>query len=1033
MNDYAGLGSASMAGLLSRPGRLVVATLGFAITGLALAVVLRLTVPRHPADRLARALAHLEARPWHGRLTGLPYVPPAMRTDKILKNNALLRGRREANAVLHNIRNRDDIASRHIAAVAAMVLDDFDGALATLENLSRRVSHDAAVWNDLSVVQLEVWTQTSDPLHLVDALSANRRALLENPNLPEALFNEAMIHEAIGLHARAMDAYAAYLQRDPSSKWSDEARTRLSRLRTPMRAEEWKRDQRMLERAALAGDLRETRRLVSLYPQEARTWSETIFLHDWAVAHEQRDHAEAEAQLRMVETIGSALVETRGEGFVADAVAAVRRIREERFRDRIAHAYLRYHEARRIYQARDSARALPIFQEAARIFAACESPMSDVALYYAAQAIFDAGRTVESEALLRELLASVVPRHAALKAQLLWLRGTIATRRGLLHEALAAQKHALAIFDRLGEVRNRCAMSSAAAGTLSFLGRRREAWQLRVENFAHISRLGEAAELQTALNAAARTEIEGEHWTVALPLLAASLDANLQKNPRISASSLVWYALAEQTLGVDTTAKMLERADAAAKALRDPAHRERAQADVTLVRGIVARRTNAALALRYFNDYIAYTTTHAYPLFLPEAHVGRARALRTLGDERSAESDLREALRLTAARTEDSAEQRSTYSRTADIALRELVDLLIARGDEERAYALADSVRGAAFGTRAKPGRTLSPGALVIEYVALEDRLVIFTQDARGIVDAKVSPVRAEELRRAVEALDAEDLDTLTRLEAWLLAPVAEFVATSNALLIVPDRIVSRVPFAALRLSQGQYLVEQATIEILPAAALASDRIAVTATSLAAIGDPAFDSSLYDLPRLPAAAAEARLIAREYRDAVVLTAADATRENVERALSRASVVHLATHAVVIPNAPSQSYLVLAPANADRGGYPVEAIERRGAGAASLIVLTGCRTAAAEHGAPIASLALAFLAAGATNVVGSLWDVPDGDVSVALAVGFHRALRAGATPAAALREAQLAFLRSTNAEWSRPSSWATYQVYTARSE
>jgi CHAT domain-containing protein len=227
------------------------------------------------------------------------------------------------------------------------------------------------------------------------------------------------------------------------------------------------------------------------------------------------------------------------------------------------------------------------------------------------------------------------------------------------------------------------------------------------------------------------------------------------------------------------------------------------------------------------------------------------------------------------------------------------------------------------------------------------------------------------------------------------------------------------------------------TIALLPSATLAPDSLAVTATAtattLVAIGDPAFDESLYDLPRLPATAEETRLIAREYRDAIVLTASNATRENLEHALSQASVVHLATHAVVIPNTPLQSYLVLAPSGGDRGSYPIETIERTSTGAARLIVLTGCRTAAAEHGAPVASLALAFLAAGATNVVGSLWDLPDNDMSVALSVRFHRALRAGATPAAALRDAQLTFLRSDNVEWRRPSSWATYQVYTARSQ
>ncbi|MEV5529673.1 CHAT domain-containing protein [Streptomyces prunicolor] len=52
-----------------------------------------------------------------------------------------------------------------------------------------------------------------------------------------------------------------------------------------------------------------------------------------------------------------------------------------------------------------------------------------------------------------------------------------------------------------------------------------------------------------------------------------------------------------------------------------------------------------------------------------------------------------------------------------------------------------------------------------------------------------------------------------------------------------------------------------------------------------------------------------------------------------------------------------------------------------------------------------TLSTAFLAAGATGVVGSRWEVPDGLTGLMMYV-FHDRLRTGATPVRALREAQL---------------------------
>jgi len=90
----------------------------------------------------------------------------------------------------------------------------------------------------------------------------------------------------------------------------------------------------------------------------------------------------------------------------------------------------------------------------------------------------------------------------------------------------------------------------------------------------------------------------------------------------------------------------------------------------------------------------------------------------------------------------------------------------------------------------------------------------------------------------------------------------------------------------------------------------------------------------------------------------------------------------------------------------------------------LVILAACGTFRGDpaHVAGMSSLARAFLLAGARGVVGTLWEIDD-DVSAPLFLGFHESLRAGASPARALRDAQLAMLRSPDARLRASATWA----------
>lgn len=139
----------------------------------------------------------------------------------------------------------------------------------------------------------------------------------------------------------------------------------------------------------------------------------------------------------------------------------------------------------------------------------------------------------------------------------------------------------------------------------------------------------------------------------------------------------------------------------------------------------------------------------------------------------------------------------------------------------------------------------------------------------------------------------------------------------------------------------------------------------------------------------------------------------------------ASVLHLACHAMPSGRSPLDAYLVLAPepgpesasgpgagpGRAQRGRLPVGDILRQAQGRppgapGGLVVLDACVSDLTAGDLDEAlTLSTAFLAAGATGVVGSRWEVNDAMVGLLMYV-LHARLTAGDPPVEALRRTQL---------------------------
>src|SRR6185436_18815561 len=256
-----------------------------------------------------------------------------------------------------------------------------------------------------------------------------------------------------------------------------------------------------------------------------------------------------------------------------------------------------------------------------------------------------------------------------------------------------------------------------------------------------------------------------------------------------------------------------------------------------------------------------------------------------------------------------------------------------------------------------------------------------------------------------------------------------------RALVVVPDKILHLLPFAALvDPSTGRYLIQDRALSVAPSANVyvhclerARPWSAEPPASALVVAADAFDRSQFPrLSPLARAEEEARLIAAAYPRSRLLAGSEATRENfLALALQGPQVIHFAGHAVVNPEHPDLSMFVLAGNGGKQGLTAVYSHEVGGMklGATRLVALSACSTAAgrisASEGAT--SLARSFLAAGVPAVLASLWEVDD-PVASRFFVELHRRLRAGEDPIIALRTVQLSELGTAP-----PAEWAVFQM------
>ena len=366
-----------------------------------------------------------------------------------------------------------------------------------------------------------------------------------------------------------------------------------------------------------------------------------------------------------------------------------------------------------------------------------------------------------------------------------------------------------------------------------------------------------------------------------------------------------------------------------------------------------------------------------------------------------------------------------------------------ARGQYERlaAEVPADATGAALLGaapTHAAAVRdALRADEALVEYLQSPDAILGFVVTPERITMFR-SPVTAENLRNRVrlarELLSRRPASTaeaplLEALYDALIAP-ARLPPGVRRLVVVPHGALAYVPFAALRnAASGRYLAESYSVLYLPSGG-ALPELRRRGAGQATWGRPVVFAPFPD--QLPATVGEAAALQRSFH-AVARVGSGATEAQFRRALTEAGTVHVATHGVLNAHNPLFSRIEFASrsvADATNDGR-LEVHELLGLRIASpLVFLSGCETGLGTvgstdfaRGEDFATLAQAFLYAGAGNVVATLWRVED-EGAAAFAERFYAHL-AQLPPPEAVAAAQRDLIRGSR--YPSPFYWAAYEI------
>lgn len=965
---------------------------------------------------------------------------------------------------------------------------DFERAIRECEIALKAAPDDAHVQSDAGAVYYEAAKDATDNASrmlrfLDESLKHTERAIEIDPKFPEPRFNRALALEALTNTEQAKTAWHEYLDLDPNSRWSDEARRHVQKLEQEMPMD---RSADQLESDFLAAFRSGDRVKAATLLSEAREAIRERYLPQrLAMSYTMAEPDRRDELLRALKFCGEIELERTGDGYAKDIAHFYSSVGDEKL-TLLRDAQQAIRDGYKHCLANEYQICLSLFRTAHDGFAQTgDEPESRLADYFIGYGLVNSENHAGALSTINEVANFARGRnyHWLEMTAMNWVGGCLVALKKNT-DAYEAYVRALSIARESNDsyaidrnLINLAELESYSRQDSKALQYMLEA--LRLSSPRSTSARQRYRDLASSVNIYSRS---GLFHAARLNALESIEFADLQRDDMWRAQSRGYAAVAFQKSGDLRQAKeLLEQSRSIATSIANEKTREKVTAFAQLRSGDVEYASgDYGAALQFYSDAAElYDSSLEIPLNREEAHMGVLQSDLALGKTDDLASQIPINIRL----AEESRfgiqdeEQRtgffdsrvniydiasefelsrsdplSAYDYAEASSSRSLLDHMLSGLDQVdsatgQRLLLADSSKPL---TLAEIRSRMSADSQILQFSVFKDKLVIWNISKDGFAYSTV-PIAAAALKEKIRDYavlvsspnsDKKQEEGLAReLYDLLIGPVRDRLDPKRELCIVPSRVLFEIPFAALLTPSGNRLIKDFSMVYAPSASvfvLAStiaqqkSRTGIT-ESLMAFGDPSFDHGRHpDLPPLASAADEVTKISHAYDLSTVLTREAATKSAFLNTSDSADVVHFAGHYVAQPGSPMSSYLLFASQPGDRSGDELTDLELAGwrLRRTRLVVLAACDSGAETwyEGEGMIGAARSMLAAGVPLVVASQWAV-DSAATSELMIRFHDFRRKqGQSTASALRSAQIALSEDPSQRYSSPYYWAGFGTF-----
>ena len=1029
----------------------------------------------------ALAYAYREQRPVEARISGFNYAPAARTRGDEAKVDRVALNRAER-ILLDEVSEHPSSASHHALGRLYLAEQEFDDAIIQFEEALKTDPNNAQLHSDYGAALLEKGRAdiARSGLAIEDlgrALEHLDRAVELDASLLEALFNRALVLESLNLTARAEEAWKAYLEKDSRSKWADEGREHLRQIEQRITTRMPQSEDKIFREFISGYEVRDDSRAWDALRSSRNSRGSSIqnkLIEELVLSAANSAQANDRTGLQALRYVAHLENTLAGDSYTSDTVAFYERV-DPRHRPALATGRSLMRTAFEHFVRSDCAEAIKLYSEAERIF---EQTGNDSELIFTRYRLAHCYIRQAERERARHVFEGLYPickskRYRWLLAQCEYQLADIKMGLTEYSEAIDHSKRAQQLFETydtygaiavLVQLADEHRRLNDVSRSLGYVQR---GLRLAAESLPDLVPVwGCCTVAAFDLNLMGYNRAALEFQTEALEL-ALAMD-----RPLLISRSYEYAGLTNGKLSRhDKALECFQRAFDVGNLLSGESAGVEIMAHSSLLLGDTHQEAgDPTQALSAYSQSIDLYKKLGFAFYNYDNHKGRLRCYLALGDDASAEKEIELVTRLLEEhRSKMTAEQyRNTFFDIEQRIVDAIIDFKYSRGHNEEAYeyselcrarsllALMKSENGAASIASAPLKlaeiQDQMPGEVqLLQYSVLNDKVIawlVTKQEIKSAVnnidfgELKEKALRyLGALKRGSEQQTDEATDLAARLYEILVGSIAPSLDKTKELVIVPDKVLSYLPFHALT-NSNKCLLEDYCISYAPSSTafvinsvIAKHKSIPIEEKLLSVGGPRLDRSLAQKFRdLPSARKEAKEVARYYKDPWVLVGENARRSRVQSLMEKSDVVLLATHYDSSPRSSNDSRLLLAAepkqsaqADAADGVLTCGDVLKLDLSRLRLVVLSACNTGIEQvfAGEGAISMARPFIAKGVPLVVASLWAV-NSEATADLMIRFHRYRKLEhLSTSSALRQAQLDAVHGQDGRYRLPYYWAGF--------